>query len=90
MEVIIRWVVDYLLTSCPVWRGTLPRKEELQRSKDEILSYIHLYDKAMKEEIRNVNARYSGVIYKYPYPCKMLLRLVFPIFIRELHAHDKI
>lgn len=24
MEVIIRWVVDYLLTSCPVWRGTLP------------------------------------------------------------------
>ena len=24
MEVIIRWVVDYLLTSCPVWRGHSP------------------------------------------------------------------
>jgi len=30
MEVIIRWavVVNYLLTSCPVWRGTLPYADE--------------------------------------------------------------
>lgn len=27
MEVIIRWVVDYILTSCPVWRGTLPQNQ---------------------------------------------------------------
>ena len=31
MEVIIRWV-DYILTSCPVWRGTLPDTSDLSDS----------------------------------------------------------
>ena len=36
MEVIIRWVVDYLLTSSPVWRGTLPLL-----SSSNSLSFLH-------------------------------------------------
>jgi hypothetical protein len=66
------------------------RKEKLQNSKDKILSDIHMHDKAIKEGFENVNTKYSDVMKEYRYPCEMLLKLIFPIFLRELHAFNKI
>ena len=72
MEVIIRWVVDYILTSCPVWRGTLPLSKEPGLNSEHVVRILKLADYDLpslegryynlKSEVKSLEAKKESLI----------------------------
>jgi hypothetical protein len=66
------------------------KKESRQKSKDAVLSDIHTLDGAIKKGFEDIHRRYKDVINEYNYPSDMMLKLVYPKFLRDLHKQGKI
>lgn len=60
-------------------------KEQHNIAKKSVDTFIKNYDKSIPEEFNRLNDEYHDIIEKYPYPSSMLLELVYPQFLRELH-----
>src|SRR5215212_471110 len=62
-------------------------KQELNMSKKEFddKTCIARFDKFIPKELKRICNEYHDIIGKYPYPSMMLLELVYPPFLREVH-----
>lgn len=68
-------------------------KKKHHEAKKEVMIYINGYDEKIPKDdkssipkvYKRICDRYHNVIEKYPYPSTMLLELVYPQFLREIH-----
>jgi hypothetical protein len=61
-------------------------KRQRNKAKKAIEVNIKKFDEAMPKELKRISEeKYHDVIANYPYPSNMLLEIVYPQFLRELH-----
>lgn len=60
-------------------------KQQYNTARKAVEIHIKNYDEFIPIRFKRICEEYQDIVEKYPYPSAMLLELVYPQFLRELH-----